>query len=832
MKQPEEQVARWLEKLKQYSLNIKHQSGKPQNNVDALSRRPCQPQTLCAKVEEQEECEHNGKIYANGQKLETNPGGECKVCYCRGGEVQCAEVSCYIRNDCDGKRVPGTCCPKYDHCPPIDSYLDSGRSSSPATELPTPKPAEANNTDSPVFSTMSSVPEDSNKVPDTSDIGTVAPVFEEIFKNDDGPRITIQEIIPERKEIPITAPPKIYISEPQGTLLIEESLPTNDSNDLSTDSEPDSSEVSEVFQHPPPVLRIGDKLLFLKQGEIIPEKDITTPDTVITIIGAEGLQRGGEEESLEVHEVKLEDVSQNASSDSSIEHNKETKEDHSGDTNDLELKLAESTHILSLVKRKDKIATTTTTDVTTSAITENIEAETTVRATIDEPKLNEQNKPQDTFISTEPETKPSTEAQMKNTEPLQEQNPAYPPIPDIMPAVGDASQKFDIELENESNTSAVEGKILPEVLGFLSNKTRNVTTEHSDWLKLRKNETLIDFKQATLPEELLNEKSPIDEEDSATEVITTPETTSEMHDSLFLLKEVIANDPDIGKVAEATTVEPKPKENDPGKVLEGPQLIAEVKINNDELERVTIEHRKFDEVTTLSTEAGTTVATKSIESLEVESGEQTTPRTNHSSILSAENASVENENKELEVSDMTQQQPKENSVELGSVEVSENGSEQINKEVEMLPVTTMGTTKQDVELINVLSTPKPTSLGKVESSTYELLPTPEEAKLKKLIKRAIKAEDDVFKDLEKELNEDLNTPHKSSRQEKEEADKIFKELLNETKGTGRNINKPRSKEEENIENISQALAGVALKGKLPDSNVFRLIGDLLKGQQK
>lgn len=65
------------------------------------------------------ECQHNGNTYANGEKLETTLGGECKVCYCRGGEIQCAEVTCYIRKDCEGKRVPGTCCPKYDHCPPI-----------------------------------------------------------------------------------------------------------------------------------------------------------------------------------------------------------------------------------------------------------------------------------------------------------------------------------------------------------------------------------------------------------------------------------------------------------------------------------------------------------------------------------------------------------------------------------------------------------------------------------------------------------------------------------------------------------------------------------------
>ncbi|KAF2901986.1 hypothetical protein ILUMI_04196, partial [Ignelater luminosus] len=59
----------------------------------------CCPEYQC-------ECEHEGRLYANGERLETPPGGECRVCYCRGGEVQCAEVSCYIRTDCEESAVP------------------------------------------------------------------------------------------------------------------------------------------------------------------------------------------------------------------------------------------------------------------------------------------------------------------------------------------------------------------------------------------------------------------------------------------------------------------------------------------------------------------------------------------------------------------------------------------------------------------------------------------------------------------------------------------------------------------------------------------------------
>ncbi|EFA09500.1 uncharacterized protein LOC662750 [Tribolium castaneum] len=166
------------------------------------------------------ECLHENKVYANGERLNSSSGNECNVCYCRGGEIQCTQVSCYIRTDCEAKTVPGQCCPKYDHCPPIENRE----------------------------------------------------------------KITIQEIIPEKTD--------------------------NNTNEV----EAESSEISEVFQQPPSVLRIGDKLLFLKKGELVPEKNITTPTSVITVIGAEGLERGVEE---------------------------------SGETS-----AAESSHILSLVKQK------------------------------------------------------------------------------------------------------------------------------------------------------------------------------------------------------------------------------------------------------------------------------------------------------------------------------------------------------------------------------------------------------------------------------------------------------------------------------------------------
>lgn len=56
MKQPEGQIARWLEKLQQYHpFKIKHRSGRLHNNADALSRRPCNADCKhCTRIENRE----------------------------------------------------------------------------------------------------------------------------------------------------------------------------------------------------------------------------------------------------------------------------------------------------------------------------------------------------------------------------------------------------------------------------------------------------------------------------------------------------------------------------------------------------------------------------------------------------------------------------------------------------------------------------------------------------------------------------------------------------------------------------------------------------------
>lgn len=56
-KNPEGQVARWIERLQEYNFTVEHRAGKSHNNADALSRRPCPSDCKhCSKIEEKEFC--------------------------------------------------------------------------------------------------------------------------------------------------------------------------------------------------------------------------------------------------------------------------------------------------------------------------------------------------------------------------------------------------------------------------------------------------------------------------------------------------------------------------------------------------------------------------------------------------------------------------------------------------------------------------------------------------------------------------------------------------------------------------------------------------------
>ncbi|XP_013182168.1 PREDICTED: uncharacterized protein LOC106128367 isoform X1 [Papilio xuthus] len=87
-------------------------------------RQQCQPRPGCKALHRPDhccptyqcECEQEGRVYGNGEKL-VDPQDPCRVCYCQGGEVVCRRIACFVRDDCSPRRVPGRCCPEYDNCP-------------------------------------------------------------------------------------------------------------------------------------------------------------------------------------------------------------------------------------------------------------------------------------------------------------------------------------------------------------------------------------------------------------------------------------------------------------------------------------------------------------------------------------------------------------------------------------------------------------------------------------------------------------------------------------------------------------------------------------------
>ncbi|XP_075152690.1 uncharacterized protein LOC142226517 [Haematobia irritans] len=84
------------------------------------------------------DCQKDGKTYLNGDKL-VDPETPCTVCYCQGGEILCSSVTCFHRDDCTPKYIPGVCCPEYDNCPvttSLNKTLTTTSTTTPKPEIP------------------------------------------------------------------------------------------------------------------------------------------------------------------------------------------------------------------------------------------------------------------------------------------------------------------------------------------------------------------------------------------------------------------------------------------------------------------------------------------------------------------------------------------------------------------------------------------------------------------------------------------------------------------------------------------------------------------------
>lgn len=625
--------------------------------------------------------------------------------------------------------------------------------------------------------------EENNKIPDTNsyDSTTASASYQPAEQTDlqrDAsasvliPRITIQEIIPERKEIPVTAPPKSEI-EPQGTLIIEEAEEfLNNSNDLGIpDTDAESSEISETFQHPPPVLKVGDKLLFLKKGEFVHEKYATEPSSVITVIGAEGLQRGGIEDSVEVHEIKTDPEPETAANVTEVE--KEFEEEDLADI--LSLNTAASTHILSLLKRKNKPSPLTSTTeapsseatspepVPTEDVSSNMTDVSSTSASSYETSIANESIESPTTVSLSEVTTTevskiepaSTSAVPKHVD-VTEQNPAYPPIPDIMsPNMDDVSQRF--ELENAENTTGnIEIKILPEVLEIRSNKTLPANSTHGEWLKTVLN------PNATLPEDLLKQKAPIDGEETTTEAGVT--TSKEASETTTIVDSMIGN----------LTVE---------------ELHKSMEIMEDSAEG---------------------------------SKEVTTKKNSHALLVSEEDASVEGKEPSGEANDMVEESDKTEDADTEKAtmrDLIDSVNEDKKNHTEAQPI--------DVEFIDFSRLPKqkPT-IERTMSSTEmpELLPKPE--KLEEVPLRIIKRESSM--EDEDTSEEDQTEKVAGSDEDEKEADAIFRELLEDTSTS--KPSSPENREIATLSRVSNALEQFSRRGGSPDTNILGILSNFFRSQ--
>ncbi|GFT61244.1 uncharacterized protein NPIL_12271, partial [Nephila pilipes] len=73
----------------------------------------CCPEYVCG-------CVHNNRVYEDGEIIKDLQNA-CYTCRCHGSSISCTFADCLFRGDCPPEYVPGECCPRYDHCPPLST---------------------------------------------------------------------------------------------------------------------------------------------------------------------------------------------------------------------------------------------------------------------------------------------------------------------------------------------------------------------------------------------------------------------------------------------------------------------------------------------------------------------------------------------------------------------------------------------------------------------------------------------------------------------------------------------------------------------------------------
>lgn len=704
------------------------------------------------------------------------------------------------------------------------------------------------------------------------------------------PTITIQEIIPEVKEIPMTERPKA-----ESNLNSQEELANSEDinqsgeqqngtnvkevNDVVTfDVDVDSSEISEIYHHPPPpVLRIGDKLLFLKKGELVPEKDTSTPAAVITIIGAEGLQRGFED-SGEVHETHLkESDKQKEATDSPdsipsesthilslVKLNKQADIEKTTET-----AFTEGLHVIPLEKTAEDdgkslfqnspvITTTTEESPVTQAITENSETiapdlpattekieslstiTTLLETTTEEIEIKTESLENDTLINNcenlttevnimeiSSTAAPILAAEENKEEPVVlEENPAYPPIPDIMVPEEPEESIDHIDQESaliknvtkeeiQTTTLTPVAKILPEVLDIRSNQTLPLNISHSEWLKEEtKNDTATSLVNldAALPDAILKEAVASDFDG----VTDSYPSNNEESTTIFTEK----------PVQDTTTI----SQEKPESTTTFGSIVDQSVLAQNQVVLLADEPRTSNEgITGLSDDD------KSKESIEVvsqDSGEATTKPSKHESLMSNENASVD-----LATNDSPEQSG--DIVEINHEE-SDNSKESENKSLELkdVPKTNQRVIQKeaDVEMFDPISLSQASSNGASNKNKEEA-----GGPAKAVEKRENSMDQQIFQQLDDELKATNTERVQSKEQEEKEAEEIFKQLLDEVTPTPKSQTtktalpaEGRNKDTEALQRVSDAISKFQLRDNKSslDTSILGILRDFFTSQYR
>lgn len=615
------------------------------------------------------------------------------------------------------------------------------------------------------------------------------PVLQEEQIDNEQPKITIQEIIPAIKEIPMTESPKSREKEDIKTdkkddieLKLSDTITEiKEENDVVTfDVESDSSEISEIYHHPPPVLRIGDKLLFLKKGELVPEKDTSTPASVITIIGAEGLQRGFEDSAEGDSENTTKSASTVLQTSTTTENLNVVPLQVTTSTENSVNSQEAQTEVVTTESASEEVVTTL--EPITSTTPEEILTTTQIYVTTEEIENKTASLENDTLVNTEENL--TTEGNMVEISPvplddikedpivIEEENPAYPPIPEIMapqivedlPEQDDDEPKITIILQSQPNTT--DSKILPDVLEIRNNHSIPANASHPEWLKnesFSNPDNLMNLR-AALPQHILKERVDSDVEDFATETIIS--TTEEVIVTTELPE---------------TTTTPSQKQ-----------------------------------VVLLADDPKPPDSKETFEIIE-ESGEATTQKNSHASLMSNENASIDitdnesPEDSEIEEVDKTEIK----SVELKDGKVNENISPKIAAaDVEMFDPTTINKT-YDIETI---------------------APSPE----KIVEKRENSMDSQIYQQLDEDLKAAENGNDRIKDEEAKEAEEIFKELLEETNTTPKikttESQPSHSKDDDNkiLQRVSEAISRYQLQDKKQslDGSILGILRDFFTSQYR